>query len=226
MIGTLVNVGTVIVGSFMGLLFQKKIPKKLNTISFQAMGLFTLVLGISMSIKINEHLLVLFSLIIGGIIGELLKLDSKIEDLGEKIKQKTNSNNQKFSEGLVTAFLLFCVGSMTILGAIEEGLGQKPNLLITKAIMDGFASIILASTLGRGVLFSVIPLFLFQGGLTLLAFYIEPYLTDIIINEITALGGILLIGLDINILGIKKIKVINLLPSLIFVVILSYYFSA
>jgi len=225
MTGTLINITAIIGGSLIGLIFSGKISKKLNNISFQAMGLFTLVLGIMMAIKMNEPLLALFSLIIGGFIGEGLNLEHKTEQLGGIIKRNLKTKNEHFSKGLTTAFLLYCVGSMTILGAIEEGLGQEPHLLITKSIMDGFTSIILTSTLGIGVLFSVVPLFIFQGGLTFLAHYVEPYLTENIITEISGVGGILLIGLGLTILEIKAIKVLNLLPSIIIVVLLSLIFT-
>lgn len=225
MTGTIINVIAIVAGSLIGLFFRGKISEKLNNISFQAIGLFTLVLGIMMAIKMNEPLLVLFSLIIGGFIGEGLNLEHKTERLGGFIKRRIKTKNEHFSKGLTTAFILYCVGSMTILGAIEEGLGQEPNLLITKSIMDGFTSIILTSTLGIGVLFSILPLFIFQGGLTLLAYYVEPYLTEVIINEITGVGGVLLMGLGLSILEIKPIKVLNLLPSIVIVVILTLIFA-
>jgi hypothetical protein len=225
MIGTLINVATVLIGGFIGLLFHNKTPKKIETIVFQALGLFTLALGAKMSIGGEKFLLIVFSLILGSVFGEWIDLEGKTKAFGDKIKQKSKINSQHFSEGLVTAFLIFCVGSMTILGAIEEGLGNPPNLLVTKAIMDGFTAIILASTFGIGVLFSVIPLFLLQGGLTLLAVYAQPYLNDSIINELTATGGILLIGLGINILDIKKIRVLNMIPALLIIIVLTFVFG-
>lgn len=225
MIGTLINVATVLIGSSIGLIFHNKTPKKVETIIFQALGLFTLTLGVSMSIKGQEFLLIVFSLILGSIWGEWIDIEGKTKTFGDLIKQKSKINNQHFSEGLVTAFLIFCVGSMTILGAIEEGLGNPPNLLVTKAIMDGFTAIILASTFGIGVLFSVIPLFIIQGGLSLLASYLEPYLNNILINELTAVGGIILIGLGINILQIKKIRVLNMIPALLIIIVLTYFFA-
>lgn len=225
MIGTLFNVLAIIVGSLLGVILNRKIPKRMIPIVFQAQGLFTLTLGIVMAIKINEYLIVISSLVIGAIVGEAIAIDRYVEKWSEKLKQKTKFDNQHFTEGLVTAFLLFCMGSMTILGAIEEGLGHPPHLLITKTVMDGFTAIILASSLGIGVLFSIVPLFIFQAGITVLAIYSKTYLNDIVINEITALGGILLIGLGLQILDIKTIKVLNMIPSLIFVVILTYFFA-
>ncbi|MCD6330063.1 MAG: DUF554 domain-containing protein [Candidatus Cloacimonetes bacterium] len=224
MIGTFVNVGAVILGSTIGIILRKKLPEKLTTIAFQAIGLFTIFLGITMAFKTEHYLILIFSLILGSIIGQLIDIDAWLTKISESLKKKWHSKNDKFSEGLVTAFLLFCMGSMTILGAIEEGLGGNPNLLLTKSLLDGFASIALAAALGIGVMLSVIPLLVYQGGLTLCARLFEQSVTLPIINELTAVGGIILIGLGISILEIKKLKVINMLPSLVIVVILTIIF--
>ncbi len=224
MIGTIINVGAVIVGSVVGLILRKQLPEKLTTIAFQAIGLFTVFLGITMALKTEHFLIMIFSIVLGSIIGQLLDIDAWLTGLSEKLKKKWHSKNEKFSEGLVTAFLLFCMGSMTILGAIEEGLGGKPNLLLAKSLLDGFASIALSAALGIGVLFSIIPLFIYQGGLTLLAKLFENSVTIPIINELTAVGGLILIGLGITILEIKKLKVINMIPALVIVVVLSIVF--
>jgi len=224
MIGTFVNVAAVILGSIIGIILRKKLPEKLTTIAFQAIGLFTIFLGITMAFKTEHYLILIFSLIMGSIIGQLLDIDAWLTRISDSLKKKWHSKNDKFSEGLVTAFLLFCMGSMTILGAIEEGLGGNPDLLLTKSLLDGFASIALAAALGIGVMLSVIPLLIYQGGLTLFARLFEQSVTMPIINELTAVGGIILIGLGISILEIKKLKVINMLPSLVIVIILTIIF--
>jgi uncharacterized membrane protein YqgA involved in biofilm formation len=224
MLGTLLNASTVIIGSLIGLIIRSKLPKRITKTAFQGVGLFTIILGIMMAIKTTNLLIMIFSIVIGSIIGELIDIDKWINNFGEWLKNKFKTKNQKFSEGLVTAFLLYCMGSMTILGAIEEGLGGVPNLLVAKSILDGFSSIVLAATLGFGVIFSSIPLLIYQGGLTLLASNIQNSLTDIIVNEITAVGGIILLGLGISLLEIKKIKVINMIPSMILAGILTYLF--
>jgi len=224
MIGTFVNVGAVILGSIIGIILRKKLPEKLTTIAFQAIGLFTIFLGITMALKTEHYLILIFSLILGSVVGELLDIDAWLTRMSDSLKKKWHLKNDKFSEGLVTAFLLFCMGSMTILGAIEEGLGGNPNLLLTKSLLDGFASIALAAALGVGVMLSVIPLLIYQGGLTLFAKLFERSVTLPIINELTAVGGIILIGLGITILEIKKLKVINMLPSLVIVVVLTIIF--
>jgi len=152
----------------------------------------------------------------------MLDLEKMIDVLAEKMKKKIKIKDEKFSEGLLTAFLLFCMGSMTILGAFEEGMKNDPSLLITKAVMDGFAAIALASAFGIGVGFSVVPLLIYQGGLTLFAGYLGGFFSEVMISELTAVGGTLLIGLGINILEIKKIKIFNILPALILVVLFSW----
>lgn len=223
--GTLINAGAVIIGSLLGLLIHSKLPKRITTIAFQGIGLFTVFLGINMASKTSEFLLMIFSIVLGSIIGEAIDIDHYLAKLSEYLKSKIKSDNKKFSEGFITSFLLFCVGSMTILGSIEEGLGGEPNLLLAKSVLDGFSSIALAATLGVGVLFSAIPLLIFQGGITLFAGLLENFFSDIIITELSAVGGLLLIGLGLNILEIKKLKITNMLPSLIIAVILAYFFA-
>ena len=222
MTGTLINIIAVIIGSGIGLLLKTKLPKKIVLTVFQGLGLFTLFLGFVMAMKTGSYLILVFSLVIGGIIGEALDIEKFTERQADAIKKKIKFGGDKFSEGMLTAFLLYCMGSMTILGALEEGMNNDSTLLITKSVMDGFSSIALASAFGVGVAFSVIPMLIFQGGLTLLAMYFGEFIDVIIVNELTAVGGILLIGLGINILDIKKIKVFNLFPALIIAVILAW----
>lgn len=224
MLGTLVNVGTVILGSSLGLLLHTRLPRKLIVIVFQVIGLFTLFLGFSMALKTANFLIMIFSGAIGAVIGELCQIERGINRLGENLKRRLKSDNDKFAEGLVTAFLLFCMGSMTILGAFEEGLGGKPNLLLAKSLLDGFSSMALAAGLGAGVLLAVVPLLIYQGGLTLLAGLLGDVLTTPIVNEMTAVGGLLLIGLGLTILEIKIVKVVNMLPSLVVAIILAGIF--
>ncbi len=218
MIGTLVNTGAVIAGSVIGLIFKKALPEKYQTIYFQAVGLFTLLLGVKMSLGISAELLVVLSLVLGGILGVAIRLDERVDHLGFWIKTRTNSQNDKFTDGLTTAFLLFCMGAMTITGAIQEGLsGETSDLLLTKSIMDFFSAIMLASALGVGVLFSAILVLAFQGGITILVSLVGKDIPQEVINEIIVVAGIILIGLGINLLNIKKLKIINLLPALLFI---------
>ena len=222
--GTLINAGAVIIGSIIGLMIHSKLPRKITTRVFQGIGIFTLFLGIGMATKTSNFLIMIFSIVLGSIIGELIDIDKLVNRFSEWLKKRVKSKNVNFSDGFVTAFLLFCMGSMTILGAFEEGLGGKPNLLLAKSVLDGFSSIALSASLGIGVIFSVIPLLIYQGGLTLFAASLQNFFTDILINELTAVGGLLLIGLGINILEIKRLKILNMIPSLIIAVILAYLF--
>lgn len=225
-IGTLVNFGAVILGSTVGLIIHRNLPKRYVQLVFQIMGLFTLVLGFKMALKGEQLLIMIFSLILGGLLGEIIKLEEWVNGLGDKVKRLTKSKNDSFSEGLVTSFLLFCVGSMTILGAIEEGMNGNPELLLVKSLMDGISSVALTVAFGIGVLFSSIPLLVFQGGLTLLAYLAGEFIAPTIITEVTATGGVILIGLGINLLEIKKIKIVNLLPAMLIVPLLMELFLA
>ena len=159
MIGTLVNVGAVIAGSTLGLLIHSKLPQKITSITFQAIGLFTLFIGFFMALKTKEPLVMILSIVIGAIVGEALDIARYLEQASEWLKKTIKSKNERFTEGFITAFLLFCMGSMTILGAIEEGLGARPNIFLAKSVLDGFSSIMLSTTFGIGVMCSVIPLF-------------------------------------------------------------------
>lgn len=225
MIGTIVNTAAVAIGGALGILFKKAMPERFKTIYFQVIGLFTIAIGISMVYELNHILIVVISLAIGSLIGELIDLETSAEKFGNYLKRRLKSGNEDFTEGLVTAFLLFCIGSMTILGAIQEGMGGSPDLLFTKSLMDFFSAMLLASAFGLGVVFSALPLFLFQGLLTILAMGASQFFTTTIIHALTNVGGVLLIGLGINILGIKKLRIINMLPALVFVVVLIWLFA-
>ena len=218
MIGTIINAGAVVAGSSLGLLLKKGLPEKYTTIYFQAVGLFTMILGIQMSMKITVPLLVVLSLIAGGLTGELFQLEERMNRFGDYLKSKFKRGNERFTEGLVTSFLLFCMGSMSILGPVEEGLtGNVSDLLKAKSLMDGISSLLLASALGIGVMFSTVPLLIYQGGITLLVMLIGKNIPEQYINEITVIGGVLLIGLSLDIMNIKKLRILNMLPSLIYI---------
>ncbi|PKQ63150.1 hypothetical protein BZG02_10330 [Labilibaculum filiforme] len=224
MIGTLVNVVAILIGGSLGLLFRTRIPERMFKIVFQAIGIFTLYLGVSMALKANELLLMVFSLVVGALIGEFLRLEERVEKFSDLLKRKIGSKDDKFSTGFVTSFMLFCLGAMTILGSMEEGMGKEPTLLLTKSMMDGFSAVALAAVMGIGVLFSVIPLLIYQGGLTLLAAVFGEVIPETIITEMAGVGGVLIIGLGISILEIKKIKILNMLPALLVEVLLCYLF--
>lgn len=225
MLGTVVNVGAVLIGGIIGMVFNKQMPDRFKTIYFQAIGLFTIGMGISMVWNMQHILLVVSSLAIGSLVGEYLNLEAGSNKLSYYLKKRFRIANEKFTEGLITSFLLFCIGAMTIIGAINEGTGGSSEVLYTKSLMDGFSSILLASAFGIGVLFSVVPLLIYQGGITLLAMYAGTFFTPEIIQGLTSVGGILLIGLGINILEIKKLRIMNMLPALIVIVCLLLIFA-
>ncbi|MFA6400327.1 MAG: DUF554 domain-containing protein [Salinivirgaceae bacterium] len=222
--GTLINAGAIIVGSLIGLLFHSRIQKKYIQIIFQGIGLFTLFVGIAMALKTNNYLVLVFSIVLGSIIGTLLNFENQINGFSGWIKKKIKAEDSKFTDGLVSAFLLYCMGSMTILGAFEEGLGNHPNLLLAKSLMDGISSIALTAGLGIGVMFSVVPLLIYQGALTFLAQLLNDRVSSVYINELSAVGGLMLIGMGLNILDITKIKVVNMLPALVIVLVLVWIF--
>ncbi|MDD3787176.1 MAG: DUF554 domain-containing protein [Petrimonas sp.] len=225
MIGTLVNTVAVAAGGMIGLVLKKNMPERVTTIYFQAIGLFTLAIGMSMAVKMEDILIVVASLAIGSLLGEWMNIEKGATGMSVYLKKKFRVGNEKFSEGLITAFLLFCVGSMTILGTIQEGTGGSPDLLYTKSLMDFFSAILLASAFGFGVVVSAVPLLIFQGALTLLAMYAGSFFTDEIILGLTSVGGVLLVGLGINILEIKKLRIMNMLPALVVVVLLLWIFK-
>lgn len=224
MVGTLVNTAAVIMGGTIGLLLKKNMPERVTTIYFQAVGLFTLAIGITMVVKMDHILIVVASLAIGSLLGEWMNIEAGAERLSEYLKKRFHIGNEKFSEGLITAFLLFCIGSMTILGTIQEGTGGSSDLLFTKSLMDFFSAMLLASAFGFGVIVSAIPLLIFQGALTLLAMYAGSFFTGEIIQGLTSVGGVLLMGLGINILEIKKLRIMNMLPALVIVALLIWWF--
>jgi uncharacterized membrane protein YqgA involved in biofilm formation len=223
--GTLVNTGTVIVGSLLGLLIGSKFTQRINDIVMHGLGLMTLLIGIKMAIQTESMLLVIGSLVLGGIVGELIKLEEGIEKLGDFIKGKVKSDSANFTLGFVTASLVFCVGPMTILGSIQDGIKGDANVLYAKSILDGFASLVFASSLGVGVIFSSLTVLIFQGALTLLGNSLTFLVRPEVLNELTATGGLIILGIGFYLLGIKKIKVANFLPALVFVVILALIFG-
>lgn len=214
-IGTVINVATVTSGSVLGLMLHSKLPQRILERIFQAIGLFTLLLGFYTASKVDNILVMIFSLVLGALFGELIQIENYINRGAECFKGIVKSSGETFSEGLVTAFLLFCTGSLTILGSIDEGVGNGNTLLLSKSILDGFASFALAGSMGVGVLFSVVPLFLYQSTITLFAYYFGNFFSVAITQAISSTGGVLLIGLGISMLDIKKISVVNMLPAII-----------
>ena len=217
MTGTLINILTVLIGSAIGLLIRSKIPENYKLILLQAIGLLTLVIGLQMALRTQEMLIMMSALLLGAITGQLIDINSKIELFAEKLKKRfANQNDKYFTEGFITASIIFCVGPMTILGALNDGLKGDYQLLAIKSILDGFTSIALSATFGIGVIFSIITIAIIQGGISSFASYADSFLNDIMIAEMTAVGGILIVAIGFGILNIKKINVANFLPALIY----------
>lgn len=225
MIGVLVNTATVIIGSLIGLLCKKGIPKKYTDAVMIGIGLCTIYIGISGTLKGKNTLILIISIVIGAIIGTWLDIDKQLTALGEWIGTRLNkfsSNSASVSEGFVTGCLLFCMGAMTIVGSLNSGLTGNNDMLFTKSLLDLISATMLSISLGIGVLFSAVFVFVFQGSIVLLAHFLQPILTDAAIAEITCAGSLMIIALGFNIIGITKIKAANYLPAIIIVPILCW----
>ena len=222
MLGVLVNVITVVIGSLVGLLFKKGIPERVSKAVMLGLGACSLYIGISGSLCGENVLILIVSVVLGAISGTLLDIDGAINRLAEKVENKFKKEGKKSSvaEGLVTSTLLFCVGSMTVTGSIQAGLTGDNSILITKAMLDLVASMMLASSLGIGVLLSAVAVFVIQGGLVLLAGVLAPFMSAGAIHEMTCAGSLLIIMLGTNLMGMTKIKVADYLPAILIAPIL------
>lgn len=214
MLGSIVNFIAVVIGSIIGVLLNKGIKEDYKKTIMDGIGLTIVVIGIMGSIKSQNTILVIISIVLGSIIGEAINIQKKLDNLGDRLESYFGKGDSNFSKGFVTASLIYCVGAMAIVGSLESGLSGNYSTLFAKSIIDGITSIILASTLGIGVAFSAIPILLYQGSITLLATYLKDLLSEQAITEMTSVGGILIIAIGINLLEIKKIKVGNMLPAI------------
>lgn len=227
LMGTIVNTAAIIIGSLAGWLFRG-VREDIGKTVMQGIGLAVILLGLSMGLETKQFLLLIVSLVLGGMIGEWLKIEEGLIRLGNWVERRfTSGGNGKVATAFVTATLVYTIGSMAILGSLESGLKNDHQILYTKAMLDGFSSIIFTSTLGIGVIFSAIPVFLYQGIITVAASwisqYIAPTLLQQMIQEITAVGGLLIVGIGINLLEIAKIRVANLLPAIFVAAFLVYF---
>ena len=227
-IATFVNMLSVTVGSILGLLLQSVFTEEIQGIVFQAIGLGTILIGLKMALRLPDGymLIFIFALILGGIFGEVMGLAEWMSSLSDQLKSFVGASDSNFTEGLITAFLLFCIGSMTIVGALEEGLSKNRSLIYVKSTLDGFTAIALTASFGIGVLFSIIPMLIFQGGITVLAVKLKPIFDQITLDLVSAVGGILIIGISINMLQLGEITLENLLPSILVVIILSKFYQS
>lgn len=213
MLGTIVNALAIIGGSIVGFLFKGGIPERINDTVMKGLALCILIIGITGAVKSENMILVICSVVIGGVIGELLDIDKALKKLGDGIEAKLNGRGGSVSEGFVTASLIYCVGAMAIVGSLESGLKGNHSILFTKAMLDGISAIMFTSTLGIGVALSAVSVFLYQGAITMGSTFLQGILTTAVVTEISAVGSILIMGLGFNMLGSAKIKVANLLPA-------------
>jgi len=225
MLGTIVNALAIILGSIIGLFIRGGLKPRFKEIVMSVVGLSVVFIGASTTIgaMFNDNanpVLYIVSLVIGSIIGEALKIEDKLEKMGDFLEEKAKGGGN-ISQGFVSASLTFCVGTMAVLGSIESGVLGVHTILFTKSVLDGVIALVMTSSLGLGVMFSAISIFVYQGTLTIFASYIQPFLTDAMLTEISIVGGILISAIGLNLLEIKKFKVGNMLPAIIVPVI--YY---
>ena len=217
MLGTVVNFFAVLVGGSIGVFFKKSLPENYKEIVMNILAMSVVVVGIQMAITSKNFLVVILSLVLGGITGEFLGIEKGLNTFGQKLEKRFSESGGEFSRGFVYATLVFCVGAMAIMGSIEDGLKGNHQILFIKSLLDGISSIIFAATLGKGVIFSAFPVLIYQGTISLFAGLIKGFLTPTIITELTAAGGILIIGIGTNMLNLTKLKIGNYLPALLFV---------
>ncbi|MGG1599666.1 DUF554 domain-containing protein [Paenibacillus naphthalenovorans] len=224
--GSIINALAIMVGGLLGSLVLPRIPEGIRNTVMQGLGIAIAVLGITMALKSENFLIVIISIAVGGILGEIMRIEYRLNQLGHWVEsqfrreEKTGPTNRGgIAEGFVTATLIYCIGAMAILGSIDSGLRHNHDILYTKSMLDGISAVILSSTLGIGVTLSAVPVFLYQGTIaltsTLFTLFISEADLSAVITEVTAVGGVLIIGIGLNILHIKNINVANLLPSIV-----------
>jgi hypothetical protein len=219
--GTIVNAVAILIGSGIGLAVGSRLPERCQRIITMGLGLSTLLIGMQMALKAQNILVVIASMVIGGVAGEWLDIEGGLERIGERLRSWAHAGSGTFVTGYVTASLVFCVGPMTIVGSIQEGIGGNADLLYTKSLLDGAASVAFASSLGIGVSFAIVTVVVFQGALTLLGAKLAFLLRPEVLSELTATGGLLILAIGFLLLDIKRLRVANLLPALVVVVLLT-----
>jgi len=217
MLGTIVNTIAIITGGLTGLVFRGGIPDRYNETIMHAIGLAVVLVGLTGALKVDNILIVIFSMALGTLIGEFLQIESRLERLGKWFEDHlagSENGDGGMAKAFVTTSLIYCVGSMAIVGSLESGLSGNHQTLFAKSALDGIASVVFASTLGPGVLLSAIPVFIYQGAITVGASFMKQFLTPDVINQMSVVGGLLIMAIGINLLEIKKIKIGNMLPAI------------
>ncbi len=219
MVGTIVNAAAITAGVAVGLVFKRGISDKIQHTIMQGLGLAVMLIGLKIAWQTQNEIILILSIAVGALTGEFIGIEEKLEKLGVWLESKVGGSNGSIAKAFVTASLIYCIGAMAIMGAIEDGLTGNPKTLYAKSALDGITAIIFTSTLGIGVLFSVIPVVIYQGSITLFAEFLKTFLSEVMIIEMNAVGGLLIVGIGMNILGLKKIKVGNMLPAIVFAVL-------
>ncbi len=227
MFGTIVNTIAIVVGGLIGLLFGQAFPEKIKKTVIQGIGLAILLIGGSMALQTKNPLVIISSLVLGGIIGEWVDIELRLQNLGQWMERRFAKKGQGtgFTKAFVTTSLIYCVGAMAIMGSLESGLNGNHNILFAKSMLDGITALIFASSMGIGVLVSALPVFLYQGAITIAAGLLQGILSAQVIAEMSATGGLLILGIGFNILELKEIKVGNLLPAIFIVVPITLLFT-
>ncbi len=223
MIGTIINSITIVFASLIGIFIGDKPNDRIRLALMQALGLVVAIIGIDMALKTQNILIVIASVLLGTAIGEVLGIEDWLNRVESRFERKFSKS--KFAEGFVTSTLLFCVGSMAIVGPIQEGLTGDTSILMAKSMLDGISSIALASTLGIGVLFSSIAVFIYQGSITIISRFIEPFVNQTIVDELTATGGVLIMAIAIKLLNLKDLRAGNMLPALFVAPVITYFLT-
>lgn len=221
-LGSLINAGAIICGALLGMVLGGRLNAGLQKIVFQGLGLCVAVIGLQMALLVENPLILIFSLLIGAIIGEICDLDGALTRGGDRLKKTLNSGNSSFTDGFVNATMLFGIGSMAVLGPLDEGLTGSISILMTKSVLDGFAAMAFGAAFGSGVAFSALPIFIYQGSLTIFAGSLQTLLDERMILSIKATGGVIIVGIALNMLELTKIKLTNLLPALLFAVLITW----
>lgn len=221
MLGNIVNALAILIGALTGVILRRGISQRYKEIIMQGLGFAVALIGAKMAIKTHNELIIVFSMVLGGIIGEALDIDKFLLTLGNKLNELVKAKEEGFVRAFVTSSLVYCVGAMAVMGALESGLTGQHKILFAKATIDGISSVIFASTMGIGVAFSSLAVLVYQGSITLLATSVKSLMTEPVLTEMTAAGGLLIMAIALNILGIKEFKVANLLPALFAAIVIT-----